>query len=176
MPALPPAQDIRPAEGPHHLANVRRLFRDYADALGISLDFQDFDAELAQLPGDYAPPQGRLLLAWQADEAVGCVALRPLDEGICEMKRLYVSPAARATGLGRRLAQRICDEARAAGYERMRLDTLSTLTAARRLYEGLGFRPIPPYCFNPIPDAIFLELDLARIPAPDGVAKDTSTR
>jgi ribosomal protein S18 acetylase RimI-like enzyme len=162
MPPPPPAQDIRPVEIPRHLGLVRGLFRDYADALGISLDFQDFEAELAGLPGDYAPPRGRLLLAWQADEAVGCVALRPLEQGICEMKRLYVSPAARATGLGRRLAHRICDEARAAGYDRMRLDTLSTMTPARRLYEALGFRPIPPYYFNPIPGAVYLELDFAR--------------
>jgi ribosomal protein S18 acetylase RimI-like enzyme len=156
----PPPIDIRPAEIPHHLDIVRGLFRDYVNALGVSLDFQDFDAELADLPGDYAPPPGRLLLAWQAQEPVGCVALRPLEPGICEMKRLYIKPTVRQTGLGKRLAQRICDEARAAGYERMRLDTLSTMTAALRLYRSLGFREIAPYCYNPLPGAVFLELDL----------------
>src|SRR5690606_13192278 len=115
-----PAQDIRPAEVPRDLDLVRSLFRDYAASIGISLDFQDFDAELDGLPGDYAPPRGRLLLAWQEGEAIGCVALRPLEPEVCEMKRLYVGPAARASGLGRRLAVRICEEARAAGYSRMR--------------------------------------------------------
>jgi len=172
-PAPRPAQDIRPAEIPRHLDIVRGLFRDYADSLGVSLDFQDFEAELAGLPGDYAPPRGRLLIAWQADEPVGCVALRPLEQGICEMKRLYVKPEGRATGLGRGLAHRICDEARAAGYERMRLDTLSTLTAARQLYEALGFRVIPPYYFNPIPGVIYLELELARRAPQDPASKTT---
>ena len=161
MPVPPAAQAIQPADFPRHLDVVRGLFRAYADSLGISLDFQDFDAELASLPGDYCPPRGRLLLAWQQDQAVGCVALRPLEPGICEMKRLYVSPAARSGGLGRRLAARICEEGRLAGYRCMRLDTLSTMTAARRLYESLGFRPIGPYCFNPIPGAVYLERDLA---------------
>jgi len=151
---------IRPAEFPHHLDIVRGLFRDYVSALGVSLDFQDFDAELAGLPGDYAPPRGRLLLAWQSQEPIGCVALRPLGQGICEMKRLYLKPSARQTGLGIQLAQRICAEARAAGYERMRLDTLSTMTAALRLYRSLGFRAIAPYYYNPIPGAVYLELDL----------------
>lgn len=154
--------EIRPAEFPHHLDLVRGLFRDYVDALGVSLDFQDFDAELSDLPGDYAPPGGRMLLAWQGQEVLGCVALRPLATGICEMKRLYLKPTARQTGLGKQLAQRICAEARAAGYERMRLDTLSTMTAALRLYRSLGFRPIPPYYYNPIPGAVYLELDLTE--------------
>lgn len=161
MPAAP-TPEIKSAEFPRDLDAVRGLFRDYADSLGISLEFQSFEAELAGLPGDYAPPRGRLLLAWQAGRAVGSVALRPLEPDICEMKRLYVSPAARATGLGRQLASRICDEARAAGYRRMRLDTLATMSAARRVYEALGFRPIDPYCFNPFPDAVFLERDLTR--------------
>ena len=164
MPASSPAQDIRPAEGPRHLDLLRGLFRAYAASIGVSLDFQDFDAELEGLPGDYAPPRGRLLLAWQEGEAIGCVALRPLEPEVCEMKRLYVGPASRASGLGRRLAVRICEEARAAGYSRMRLDTLSTMTAALGLYESLGFRPIPAYYFNPIPGAVYLELDLTRFP------------
>ena len=164
MPASSPAQDIRPAEGPRHLDLLRGLFRAYAASIGVSLDFQDFDAELEGLPGDYAPPRGRLLLAWQEGEAIGCVALRPLEPEVCEMTRLYVGPAARASGHGRRLAVRICEEARAAGYSRMRLDTLSTMTAALGLYESLGFRPIPAYYFNPIPGAVYLELDLTRFP------------
>ena len=154
--------DIRPAEFPQHLDLARGLFRDYAASLGISLAFQDFESELAELPGDYAPPAGHILLAWQEGQAVGCVALRPLEDGICEMKRLYVSPSARASGLGRRLAKRICTQARAAGYRRMRLDTLASMTAACSLYAAIGFRPIPAYCYNPIPGAIFLELDLSE--------------
>ena len=154
--------DIIPAEFPQDLDCVQALFRDYAASLDISLAFQDFDSELLGLPGDYVPPAGRLLLAWQASEAVGCVALRPLEGEMCEMKRLYVSPRARAGGLGRLLAGRICSEARSAGYRRMRLDTLPSMSAARRVYASLGFRPIPPYCYNPVPDAVFLELDLSE--------------
>jgi ribosomal protein S18 acetylase RimI-like enzyme len=155
-----PVIDIRPAELPADLERVRSLFRAYAASLDISLAFQDFDSELANLPAEYAPPQGRLLLAWQGSQAVGCVALRPLGDVVCEMKRLYVSPVARSGGLGHRLASRICAEARSAGYRRMRLDTLPSMAAARRVYESLGFRPIAPYCFNPVPDAVFLEADL----------------
>lgn len=154
--------DIRPAELPRQLELVRDLFCAYAASLDISLAFQDFESELATLPGDYAAPAGRLLLAWQEGQPVGCVALRLLENDIGEMKRLYVRPQARATGLGHRLARRICQEARAAGYRRIRLDTLSTMTSARRLYATLGFRPIPAYCFNPIPGAVFLELDLSH--------------
>ena len=161
--------DITPAVFPRDMGSVLALFRDYAASLDISLAFQDFDFELLNLPGDYAPPAGRLLLAWQASEAVGCVALRPLESGTCEMKRLYVSPRARAGGLGRLLAGRICNEARSAGYRRMRLDTLPSMAAARRVYASLGFRPIPPYCYNPVPDAVFLELELLEQVEPDRV-------
>jgi GNAT superfamily N-acetyltransferase len=153
--------DIRPAVLPRDLDVVRRLFADYAASLGFSLAFQLFDEEHDALPGAYAPPAGRLLIAWPEGRAAGCVALRPLQAGLCEMKRLYVCPAERATGLGRRLAERICVEARTAGYRRMRLDTLASMAAARRLYASLGFREIAPYCFNPFPDAVFLELDLS---------------
>jgi len=135
---------------------VRALFVEYAQGLGFDLGFQDFDAELEALPGKYAPPAGRVLLAWRGDEAVGCVALRPVRNGICEMKRLYVRAQARGLRLGRRLAERICDEARGAGYDRICLDTLSTMHEARRLYERLGFEPVEPYVFNPLPGAMFL--------------------
>ena len=148
--------EIRAARLPEDVPVVRRLFRQYADGLGIDLGFQDFEAELASLPGKYAPPKGRLMLAWNGAEAVGCVALRPVDGEACEMKRLYVQPEVRVRQLGRRLAERICDEARQAGYRRMCLDTLPTMTSAIRLYTALGFRLIAPYVFNPIEGAIFL--------------------
>ncbi len=156
----PRAIAIRAARVPDDIPVVRELFSAYARELGIDLGFQDFEAELASLPGKYTPPRGRLLVAWHGDEAVGCVALRPIDETACEMKRLYVEPAARARHLGRQLAERICQEAREAGYARMCLDTLPHLAPATRLYSTLGFRPIAPYTFNPIAGAIFLGLDL----------------
>ena len=151
---------IRPAVFPEDLALVSELLKEYASTLGISLCFQGFDQELATLPGRYAPPDGRLLLG---DED-GCVALRPFDRalGICEMKRLYVRPAARRTGLGRRLVERLLAEARDAGYERMRLDTLPSMARAQEIYRALGFVEIAPYTDNPVPGATFLELDLSR--------------
>lgn len=157
--------EIRPAAFPRDLELVRGLFREYADGLGIDLCFQDFDAELAGLPGKYSPPDGRLLLAWRGDAddgetAVGCVALRAVDGGTCEMKRLYLRPGLRGTQLGRRLAERIVAEARAAGYARICLDTLPSMSAAIRLYAALGFSPIEPYVYNPIPGALFLGLEL----------------
>ena len=151
---------IRAARIPEDLPAVAALFRRYADGLDVDLGFQDFEAELASLPGRYAPPAGRLLLAWRGDTPVGCVALRPLSDGACEMKRLYVAPQARGERLGRRLAMRVCDEARQAGHARIRLDTLPSMTAAIGLYESLGFVPIAPYVFNPVPGARFLELAL----------------
>jgi putative acetyltransferase len=143
------------------LLKARSLFEEYADSLGIDLCFQDFQEELATLPGSYAPPDGRLLLALHDGEPVGCVALRPLEPGICEMKRLYVRPAFRSLGLGRMLAQRIVNEARDAGYQRMRLDSLPSMTAALALYRRLGFREIAPYRRNPIQGSVFLELQLS---------------
>jgi ribosomal protein S18 acetylase RimI-like enzyme len=148
--------EIRAAELPRDLNEVRELFREYADSLSTDLGFQDFEAELAALPGKYEPPRGRLLLAWSGTEAVGCVALRPLDRDTCEMKRLYVRPKLRGQRLGRRLAERICQEACAAGYSRICLDTLPTMGEAIKLYTALGFQPIEPYVYNPIPGAIFL--------------------
>ena len=139
---------------------VRKLFREYADGLGVDLSFQDFEAELQSLPGKYAPPAGRLLLAWMQGAAVGCVALRRVDLTSCEMKRLYVRPQARGERLGRRLAERICAEARAAGYARICLDTLPSMQPAQALYRSLGFAPIPPYVFNPIAGTQFMARDL----------------
>lgn len=152
--------EIRPATLPQDLPEVRRLFRDYADGLGIDLSFQDFETELRELPGRYAPPRGRLLLAWGGTQPLGCVALRPLSGNDCEMKRLYVRAQARGERLGRRLAERICREAREAGYARICLDTLPTMQSAQALYRALGFRPIEPYGYNPVPGALFLALDL----------------
>ena len=148
--------EIRPAALPADLSVVRRLFREYAEGLGIDLAFQGFEHELAGLPGKYAPPKGRILLAWRRDEPVGCVALRPVNEDTAEMKRLYVRPDVRGEQLGRRLAERICDEARDAGYARICLDTIPSMAAAVALYTSLGFRPTEPYVFNPVPDALFL--------------------
>jgi ribosomal protein S18 acetylase RimI-like enzyme len=151
---------IRPADIRSDLPTVKALFLEYAESLGFSLCFQGFGDELAALPGKYAPPAGRLLLAWRGDEALGCVALRPLDGDTCEMKRLYVRPAARGLQAGSRLAERIVGEARAAGYRRILLDTLPSMAEAVRLYTALGFRPVAPYVFNPIEGALFLGLDL----------------
>lgn len=141
---------------------VHALFEEYAAALGVDLEFQGFSAEVADLPGAYGPPLGRLILARSDGRAAGCVAVRPLELATCEMKRLYVGPAFRGTGLGRRLAQAAIREAAAAGYEVMRLDTLGHMAEARRLYADLGFHGIAPYRHNPVPGAEFLELHLRR--------------
>lgn len=152
--------DIRPAELPRDLVEVQRLFREYADGLDVDLSYQDFEAELATLPGKYEAPTGRLLLAWNDTQPVGCVALRALDGGSCEMKRLYVCPQSRGKELGRRLVERICQEASEAGYSRIYLDTLASMKAAIKLYYALGFKPVGPYVFNPIPGAVFLGREL----------------
>jgi putative acetyltransferase len=152
--------EIAPANSAHDLAAVRELFREYADSLGFDLGFQDFERELAELPGDYAAPSGALLLAWVEGEAAACVALRDLGGGISEMKRLYVRPAFRGLGLGRRLAEAVIEVARGAGYASMRLDTVPRMREARRLYRSLGFHAIPPYRFNPIDGTEYLERTL----------------
>jgi GNAT superfamily N-acetyltransferase len=152
--------EIRPAEFPRELSIVRELFREYADGLGVDLCFQHFDDELATLPGSYAPPTGRLLVALRDEDPVGSVALRRIDATSCEMKRLYVRPRARGEQLGRGLAERICADARDAGYARICLDTLPSMISAQRLYASLGFEPIAPYVFNPIAGTQYLALVL----------------
>lgn len=139
---------------------TRELFGEYADSIGVDLCFQNFERELASLPGDYAPPGGCLILALEGDEAYGCVALRQIDERTCEMKRLYVRPGARGLKLGRRLAEAVIAEAREIGYLSMRLDTLPAMTEAIHLYRKLGFRETQPYRYNPIPGAIYMEIAL----------------
>jgi ribosomal protein S18 acetylase RimI-like enzyme len=155
---------IRAASGPDDIETARKLFREYADALGIDLGFQDWERELHELPGDYAPPRGALFLAEKGKTALGCVALRPLDPPICEMKRLYVRPEGRGAGLGRRLAVHVIGEGRRLGYARMRLDTLPSMSEAIGLYRGLGFGEIAAYRFNPVPGALYLELALGSDP------------
>jgi putative acetyltransferase len=144
---------------PEHFEQARSLFLEYGSSLGFSLCFQSFDEELKSLPGAYGPPHGRLLLARYADHAAGCIALRKLEPGICEMKRLYVRHGNRGTGLGRILVERWIAEARALGYERMRLDTVaSAMKDAIVLYRKLGFQEIGPYSAVPVESALWMEL------------------
>lgn len=149
------------AHAGENLEEARQLFGEYAASLEISLDFQGFDAELANLPGVYAPPTGCLLVARWQGAVVGCIALRKLDDGVCEMKRLYTRPAFRGLKIGKALSEAAIQRARELGYSRMRLDTLRSMASARTLYAALGFREIEPYCYNPIDGAIFMELTLA---------------
>jgi putative acetyltransferase len=149
------------AESPAQLAQARELFLEYAQSLGFSLCFQNFDTELAGLPGGYSPPDGRLLLAKFEGQPAGCVALHKLESGICEMKRLYLRSQFRGKGLGRVLADRIIAEARQIGYQRMRLDTVEpVMKDAVAMYRRIGFREIAPYCKNPIAGALYMELQL----------------
>jgi putative acetyltransferase len=147
---------------PEWLEVARDLIAEYGASVGVDLSFQAFGDELAGLPGAYAPPRGRLLVALVDGDPAGCVALRPLEDGGCEMKRLYVRPPFRGLRLGRALAERIVDSARQLGYRRMRLDTLPSMDTAQGLYRSLGFRETAPYTVNPVPDATFMALDLPR--------------
>ena len=153
--------DLQQAESAEQISAVRELFLEYAKSLNFSLCFQSFETELAGLPGDYAPPDGRLLLAAYNSRAAGCVALHKLEHEICEMKRLYVRPQFRGKGLGRILAERMVDDARKIGYQRLRLDTVEPVMGhAVALYRKLGFKEVPPYRDNPIEGALYMELVL----------------
>lgn len=152
---------IEDADGAADYTAARELMREYAAGLGVDLCFQNFAAELADIAAMYAPPSGALLLARSAQGPLGCVALRAHSSTVCEMKRLYVRPAARGQGLGQSLATAIVERARRTGYRRMVLDTLEPMHAARRVYAALGFRECAPYYDNPLPGAIYLSLELA---------------
>jgi len=161
VPSLVKGLALVQVESQTQIAQARELFLEYAQSLGFSLCFQNFDKELASLPGDYAPPQGRLLMAEYEGELAGCVALHQLEPGICEMKRLYLRPQFRGKRLGRVLADRIIAEARQIGYRRMRLDTVEpVMKDAVAMYRRIGFREIAPYCANPIAGALYMELQL----------------
>ena len=155
---------LAPVRHAHEIAAAASLFREYADWLGIDLSFQGFEAELASLPGKYAPPTGELLLACTpAGDALGCVAVRPLDGlEVCEMKRLYVRPAARGLGIGTALVGAIITSAEALGYAEMKLDTLPSMAEAFALYERFGFLQIPAYYHNPVPGTVYLGKRLSR--------------
>lgn len=159
-----PRIELLPADTPALLASARELFREYADGLGVDLCFQNFEEELAVLPGPYADPGGALLVALVDGQPAGCGALRPLPEAdypnACEMKRLFVRRAFRRFGLGRLLTQQLLDLATGAGYSTLLLDTLDDMEAARGLYASLGFEEIPPYYFNPLPGAHYLKVEL----------------
>jgi len=149
------------AESLTDIQTARELFEEYAASLGFDLCFQSFDKELAELPGKYAPPSGRLFLAIEGEQAAGCIAMRQLDEGTSEMKRLYVRPTFRGTGLGRTLTEKLIETACALGYKRMLLDTVpGKMDSAIALYRSLGFTEIEPYYENPVAGALFFELKL----------------
>ena len=157
---------ILPASTPEHFDIARTIFREYQASIDTDLCFQSFEEELASLPGKYAPPRGALLIAWmqspeETRNPVGVIAMRPLTDDICEMKRLYVRPAGRGHQLGRRLIEHLIALARASGYRKMRLDTLTDkMSRAISLYREFGFYDIPPYFDSPLPNELFLELDL----------------
>ena len=154
---------IRPANSKKDFQSVKDLFREYAESLGFDLDFQNFEDEMRGFPGKYAPPEGAVLVAESDGTIVGCVALRALSAGCCEMKRLYVKPDHRGLLIGARLTKAIIIRGREDGYDVMRLDTVPWMKAAINLYRSLGFKPIPAYCHNPIDGALFFELDLRKI-------------
>lgn len=153
--------EILPARFPEDREVVVSIFREYVSSPSVSLEYQDYESEFATLPGKYAPPAGCLILAWQNGQVTGCAALRPVDERVAEMKRVYVRPGHRGEGIGRQLVQHLLSSARQYGYERVCLDVLGEFTAAQSLYRTLGFRPAPAVSFNPTPGALFLGLDLS---------------
>ena len=158
---MPEPLSIIEVESEDQINTVRRLFEEYAAGIGISLCFQNFDQELATLPGKYAPPSGCLLLAYVDEELAGCIALRAMSDSRCEMKRLFVRPAFRGTGLGRVLVEALINKARAIGYKSMLLDTLpGRMDSAIALYKKIGFEEIAPYYENPVENAKFMELKL----------------
>ena len=152
--------EITHVTGEADLAHVRELFLAYADWIAVDLSFQDFEKEFAGLPGDYAPPTGCLLLALSDGKPAGCIALRKLEDEVCEMKRLYVLPEFNGLGLGRKLAEAIIVEAKQLNYVKMRLDTMPKMIAAQKLYHSLGFKEISPYRFNPVEGTVYMELYL----------------
>jgi putative acetyltransferase len=151
---------IENADTPELVRLARDLFVEYSESLGVDLCFQGFAEELARLPGEYARPAGRLMLIFNGLEAVGCGALRPIDDRVCEMKRVYLRPPVRGKGAGRVLIGALIETAREIGYEQMRLDTLPSMTRAMEIYRSLGFKEIAPYRVNPVPGASFLALEL----------------
>lgn len=155
---------ITPAIDAADIAAIRTLFLEYAASLDVDLAYQAFQNEVASLPGDYAPPRGCLLLARDGGAARACVGVRPLDDNVCEMKRLYVRPEARGSGIGRTLTIAAIEFGRAAGFRAIRLDTLPSMAAAQVLYRSLGFRDIAPYRFSPVAGNVFMELQLAPPP------------
>jgi GNAT superfamily N-acetyltransferase len=155
--------EIAPVESRNDLEITRQIFREYEAAIGVDLCFQSFEKELAELPGLYAPPKGRLYLLRIDGEVEGCIALRPSGDHDCEMKRLYVRPGSRGHGGGRLLASRVIADARAIGYRRMLLDTLDSMQSAQRLYESLGFVDAEPYTHNPLTGVRYMQLDLRQM-------------
>lgn len=153
---------IRPARFPQDRDAVLAIFREYVASPSVSLDFQNYEAEFAGLPGAYAAPGGLLLLVWQDDQVVGCGAVRPVDATTCEMKRVYLRPGLRGAGYGRQLVESLIDGARAAGYARICLDVLPEFVAAQGLYAALGFVPAPPVSHNPVPGTRFLARSLVE--------------
>ena len=152
--------EIIPAHEEPLLSEIRVLFREYGESLGFHLCFQDFDREMAELPGRYSPPDGRLLIAKWSGRVAGCVAMKRLGPDVCEMKRFYVRSGFRGKGIGQAVAKAILDESRIAGYSCMRLDTVPSMQSAIRIYEALGFKDIEPYVYNPISGVRYLELRL----------------
>jgi ribosomal protein S18 acetylase RimI-like enzyme len=148
------------AETKNHMDIAKELFIEYAKSLNFELCFLDFDKEVTELPGAYSPPEGRLLLAKIEGEIAGCIALRKLEEGICEMKRLYVKPGFRGHNIGNKLVLKLIDEAKSIGYKKMRLDTVPAMQTAQKLYKSIGFKEIEPYRLNLVPCAVYMELEL----------------